>query len=91
MGQGFSFELIHRDMISKIGSYSRILMNAVFCIKQTSVLLDYMLLLALCSRVLFMSLVIAFLFRYDFLIDFTGSCSEKQLGKHEPVISVYIL
>lgn len=54
-----------------------------FCVKQSSVLLDYMLLLVLCSCVLFMSLVVAFLIRYDFLVDFTGSCFEKELGKHD--------
>lgn len=60
-------------------SYSGTLMNAIFCIKQSSVLLDYMPLLVLCSCVLF----IAFLIRYDFLVDFTGSCFEKELGKHD--------
>lgn len=77
-------------MISpRTSSFSGILRKAFFfCIKQSSVFLDYMPVLVLCSCVLFMSLVIAFLFRYDFLIDFTGSCFEKELGKHEPVIIV---
>lgn len=75
----------------KTSSDSDILMNMIFCINQSSLLLDYMLLLVLCSRVLSMGPVIAFLFRYDFLVDFIGSCFEKELDKHEPVINVCIL
>lgn len=54
--QGFSFELVHGDMFSspKTSSDSYILMNTTFCINHLSLLLDFMLLLVLCSRVLSM-------------------------------------
>lgn len=73
--QDFSFELVHVATISPHQAYLWFwYFNAYdFCINQSSLLLDCMLLLVLYSPVLSMGPVFAFLLRYSFLIDLIGS------------------